>query len=118
VVSAPEKHSVSMGKTSGSSPAEDRYYVVVIYDISDAKKYRMLVKTLQRYGTRIQKSVYEANLKRSQIKRMLEAIEKLMASEKYYNPSDNVRVYKISGGCDVTVFGTYESNILEENIFC
>ena len=112
-----EISNISHGKSSGASPADDRYYVVVFFDISDSKKYRSLVKILKSYGSRIQKSVFEAQLKRSQIKELLESIEKLMSLEKSFNESDNVRIYKISGGCDVTVFGVYESNILEENIF-
>jgi hypothetical protein len=39
-----------------------------------------------------------------------------MAAEKFFNSSDSVRVYKIAGNCDVTVYGSYQNNILEENI--
>jgi CRISPR-associated protein Cas2 len=111
------KTTVSLGKLSGPSPADDKFYVVVFFDISEAKKYRMLTKILKSYGTRIQKSVFEAQLKRSQIKELAVSIERLMSAEKHFNPVDNVRIYKISGNCDVTVFGTYEGTILEENIF-
>jgi CRISPR-associated protein Cas2 len=112
-----DKASLTLGKLSGASPADDRYYIIVFFDISDAKKYRALVKTLKNYGSRIQKSVFEAQLKKAQIKTLTASIEKLMASEKYFDPSDNVRIYKIAGSCDATVFGSCESTILEEIIF-
>lgn len=117
-MSAPlKKTCCTLGKLSGSSPSEDRYYVVVLFDISDAKKYRQLVKLLKRYGSRIQKSVFEGQLKPAQVKSLLASIEKLMLSERYYNLSDNIRMYKIAGNCDLTVFGSYEETLLEENMF-
>jgi CRISPR-associated endonuclease Cas2 len=111
------KKELTLGKLSGASPASDRYYVVVLFDISEAKKYRALLKILKGYGCRIQKSVFEAHLKRSQIKEMTTKIEMLMESERFYNPNDNVRIYRIAGNCALTVFGSYQSNIQEENIF-
>ena len=112
-----DKTEVSVGKTAGASPAESTYYVLVLFDISDAKKYRNLMRLLKRYGTRIQKSVFEGQLRRSQIKELVGAIEKLMGSARFYNADDNVRIYKIASSCEVTVFGRYESNLTEENIF-
>jgi CRISPR-associated endonuclease Cas2 len=107
----------SPGKIKGPSPAEDRYYVLVLFDISDQKKYRLLLKILKRYGARIQRSVFEAQLKSQQIRDLSVAIEKLMAAERYANPDDNVRIYKIASNCSVTVFGKYESNLPESDIF-
>ncbi len=37
-------HETRLGKIRGSSPAEDRYYVVVLFDISNQKKYRRIIK--------------------------------------------------------------------------
>jgi len=108
---------VTYSKISGSSPAEDRYYVLVVFDISDSKKYRLLIKTLNRYSTRIQKSVFEAQLTRKQIKDLMTSVEQLMLSEKYYHQADNVRIYRIAGNCSVTIYGTNESVIYEDNIF-
>jgi CRISPR-associated endonuclease Cas2 len=105
------KKELTLGKLPGASPASDRYYVVALFDISEAKKYRALLKILKSYSCRIQKSVFEAHLKRSQIKEMSAKIETLMTSERYYNPSDNVRLYRIAGNCALTVFGSYQSTI-------
>ncbi len=54
---------LSLGRIAGASPAENRYYVLVMFDIADPKKYRLLMRILKRYATRIQKSVFEAQLK-------------------------------------------------------
>ena len=96
----------SEGRLTGPSPAENRYYVLVLFDISDSKKYRLLVRLLKRYSSRIQKSVFEAHLKLAQIRELMEGIEDLMASELCFNPEDNVRLYRIALNGDVTVFGT------------
>lgn len=111
------KSEFAVGRIAGASPAEHRYYVLVMFDISEAKKYRMLVRTLKKYGLPIQRSVFEAQLKPGQIKDLLGEVERLMSSERFYNPSDNVRVYKVAGNCDVTVFGQYVSTLTEENVF-
>lgn len=106
-----------MGKLHGASPSESRYYVLVLFDISDARKYRSFVKVVKRYATRVQKSVFEAYLKSFQVKEMIGLIERLMKSDAFFNPDDRVRIYKISGNCDVVDFGVHQSNLPEENIF-
>lgn len=108
---------MTLSKMPGASPAESRYYVLLLFDIADAKKYRLLMRILKRYSTRIQKSVFEAFLKPRQIKQMTDEIEKLMASDRYYNPDDNIRIYRIAGKCDVTVFGTCRTTGVETDIF-
>ena len=35
--SLPKVHRVSHGKMNGASPAEDRFYTLIFYDISDAR---------------------------------------------------------------------------------
>lgn len=109
--------SCSPGRVNGPSPAENRYYVIVLFDISDAKKYRLLTKVLKGYGTRIQKSVFEAQLKRSQIKTLIASVEKLMSSRRFFNPDDNIRIYEIAGHCDLTIFGECHIDVIEDNIF-
>ncbi|WP_303133520.1 CRISPR-associated endonuclease Cas2 [uncultured Olsenella sp.] len=105
------------GKVRGTSPSEDTYYVLVLFDISEAKKYRFLVRALKKYGLRVQKSVFEAQITQSKLKRLLVQIERLMSSERFFNPDDNVRVYKIAGECELSVFGECVDTTFEENIF-
>lgn len=108
---------MSVGKTKGSSPSEDQYYLVMFFDISEPKKYRTLVKIMKSYGNRIQKSVFEAQLRSYQIKDLINKVKRVMESRRYYNESDNVRFYKIAGNCEVTVLGECDQPISEENIF-
>lgn len=42
--------------------SDKRYIVLVIYDIVDNKKRNRMVKCLERYGVRVQKSAFEAYL--------------------------------------------------------
>lgn len=108
---------VSHGKIHGASPAEDRFYVLIFYDISNAKKYRCLVKILNSYGVRVQKSVFEAQLKREQIKDLSAEVGKLMADGRFYSAGDSIRIYKIAGNCEATIFGLYCDTSMEDNLF-
>lgn len=55
----------------------------------------------------------------SDFKKLLDGIEKLMRSKRYFDANDKVRVYKISNGCQAVIFG--ESNNysfdLDANLF-
>ena len=104
------------GRTRGPSPAADRFYVLILFDISEPKKYRTLVKILKRYGFRIQKSVFEAELTHRQIAELVTSLEKLMRSERFYDVNDSIRVYRISGNCEAIAFGNYTSTVLPENM--
>ena len=108
---------LSLGKQGGASPAENRYYVLVLFDIAEQKKYRLLMRRLKRYAVRIQKSVFEAWLKPRQIRDMSVAIERLMSLERYFDSDDNVRIYRMAGNCDVTVFGECRTAQAESDIF-
>lgn len=104
-------------RIEAASPSEHRYYVLVLFDITDTKKYGKLVKLIKRYCTRIQKSVFEAYLRQKQIAEFENQINRIMRSDRYYNPSDRVRLYKLSGKPSVTIFGEYDPIGIEENIF-
>ena len=61
--------------------------IVVCYDISDNKRRNQMVKLLERYLFRVQRSVFEAML------------------TSFAKDDDNIRIYKINGSGDVTVYG-------------
>lgn len=109
----------SFGKVPGASPSENKFYVLVMFDISGRKKYTLLVKLLNRYSYRIQNSVFEGYLKMSDYKALVAGIEKLMRSKRYFDAGDKVRVYKVSSACDAVVFGECvdEGISLDENLF-
>lgn len=103
----------------GESPSENKFYTLIMFDISGRKKYSLLTKLLKRYSRRIQNSVYEAYLKPADIKRLTEGVERLMGSERYFDPGDRVRIYRMSGSCSAAMFGECEDNEedLQPNIF-
>ncbi len=107
------------GKVAGASPAENKFYVLVMFDVSNRKKYTLLLKHLKRYSYRIQNSVFEAHLRMADFKELVAGIERLMRSKRYFDEADRVRIYRISSGCEAVIFGenSAESIDLDENLF-
>lgn len=114
-----QKAERSFGRVPGASPSENKFYILAMFDISDRKKYTVLIKLLKQYSCRIQYSVFEAYLKTTDIKELLEGVEKIMKSDRYFNPDDSVRIYKMSGICQAVIFGKCDDDVigLEENLF-
>lgn len=50
---------------------ERKFIVLMIYDIVDNKRRNKMVKCLEAYGVRVQKSAFEALLNRRQYEKML-----------------------------------------------
>lgn len=63
-------------------------FVVVSYDITDDKRRRRVQKWLENFGTRVQYSVFECDLKEPPYKRMRGRIKTLIAPQE-----DSVRFY-------------------------
>jgi CRISPR-associated protein Cas2 len=78
---------------------EQKYFVLVIYDISQNKRRSNLVKVLQSFGFRVQKSAFVAFLCPGMYQKMLKKISSIP------DENDSVRVYKIRGEGAVTIFG-------------
>jgi CRISPR-associated protein Cas2 len=76
------------------------FTVLVIYDITDNKHRLKISKLLDSYGTRVQKSCYEAKLTSVQYQKLLRDIKKNLMEE------DNIRIYKINGYDEIVSFGT------------
>ena len=107
------------GRKEGSSPAENKFYTLIMFDISNRKKYSLLTRLLKRYSRRIQNSVYEAYLKPADVKELTEGVKKLMGSDRYFDPADRVRIYKVSGPCSAMLYGECADDDadLRQNIF-
>lgn len=118
-MSALEVSTRHYSRKEGASPAENKFYTLIMFDISNRKKYSLITKLLKRYSRRIQNSVYEAYLKPADMKELTEAIERLMGSERYYDPADKVRIYKMSGSCSAALYGECadDDSDLRQNIF-
>lgn len=84
--------------------------IVVCYDISDNKRRNKMVKLLERYLFRVQRSVFEAMLSPQKTRQLKNELESFAKEE------DNIRIYKINGFGDVTVYGNAEKIEDEEVI--
>jgi CRISPR-associated protein Cas2 len=60
-------------------------YVIISYDITDNKLRNKIAKLLEKYGFRVQKSVFEAYIKPNQFEQMKRRLKNLlkMAKIKY-----------------------------------
>jgi len=69
-------------------------FVVVSYDIANDKRRNKIARTMEDYGTRVQYSVFEVNLKPSQVDKMRADLVKIV-DEKV----DSIRFYRLCQAC-------------------
>lgn len=114
-----KKTEKSYNRIEGCVPAESKCYVLIMFDISDVKKYTVLTKLFKRHGYRIQNSVYEGYVKPADYRDLVSQVEKIMGGKRFYDPEDRVRIYRITGSCSALIYGpcSDEYNLLEENLF-
>ena len=84
--------------------AKKKFIVLMIYDIVDNKQRNKMVKCLEHYGVRVQKSAFEALLDSEQYLRMLAESSSLIHEE-----TDSLRVYVLDDIIDVYTWGIGES---------
>ncbi len=99
-----------LGLNNEEQSKDKKHFVLIIYDISDNKKRNQMVKILESYGVRVQKSAFEAILRPNKYKKLINGIKNIPEA------SDSVRIYKIQGQGTVEVFGEPFSLEEEETI--
>ena len=72
---------------------------VIIYDITSNKQRTRMVKLLESFGRRVQKSAFEAWLDYKSYSRLCARIERLITSE------DHVKIYRLSGAAETKAWG-------------
>ena len=77
----------------------DKKLILIIYDIIDNKRRTKMVKLLESYGTRVQRSAFEALINRSQYSKIIEGIKKTISNE------DNVRIYRLNKNVITQIYG-------------
>ena len=82
---------------------ERKFIVLMIYDIVDDKRRNKMVKCLEAYGVRVQKSAFEALLNRRQYEKMLRESSILIDEA-----VDSLRVYVLDDIIDVYTWGIGE----------
>lgn len=77
-----------------------KYIILVIYDITDDKQRLKVYKFLSKYGQSVQKSSFEARLSKDKCDKLIAGLRTILFEE------DNVRIYKLYGKEEITVFGS------------
>lgn len=77
----------------------DKKLVLIIYDIIDNKRRSKMVKLLESYGVRVQKSAFEILINRTQYLEIIKGIKNIITNE------DNVRIYRLNSSNEVLLFG-------------
>lgn len=83
--------------------------VLVIYDISNDKKRRELVKYLQSYCGRVQRSAFECIMTKKLYKNLIKDIKKYMDPK-----TDSIRIYKLNRDNKILNFGVNKLTDLDE----
>lgn len=91
---------------------ERRYIVLVIYDITDNRRRARMVKCLERYGIRVQKSAFEAFLTEKKYDRMVG-----MASGLIDPAADSLRIYLLANHTSVRSWGIGDRHVEDVVIF-
>ncbi len=87
----------------------DKYFLVIVYDISNDKRRTKLHKLLKNYGSPVQYSVFEVILSMEEIKQMKKEVQKLLRPK-----TDHLRYYSICKTCKqkTEIIGRFE--VIEE----
>jgi CRISPR-associated protein Cas2 len=70
---------------------DKRYVILTIYDIVDNRRRYRMVKCLERYGIRVQKSAFEAYLSKVKYRQMVQECVPIIDCDK-----DSLRIYFLS----------------------
>ena len=70
-------------------------HIVVVYDISDNKTRRIIGEILEAYGTRVNRSVFECQIKNEKQRKNLE----LAILNEIDIGADSVRIYSVCANC-------------------
>jgi CRISPR-associated protein Cas2 len=82
---------------------------LVCYDIENDKKRTRLVKILEKYGERVQFSVFEIQLPPS----LLKTLRKKLAAEKILEKTDSLLIYPLCDTCYPKVERTGKNRLLD-----
>lgn len=87
---------------------EHRPMALVIYDITDNKRRLRMVKCLEKYGLRVQRSAFEAFLDKKRRERMEREASKLIDEEE-----DSLRIYVLRDPLAVKTWGRGDAHTEE-----
>lgn len=82
---------------------EKKYTVLIIYDIVEDKRRSKMVKCLEQYAHRVQKSAFEGQLTEKQYKKLVTQAPRYISKQ-----TDSLRIYIHMPGTQVTAWGKKE----------
>ncbi len=88
--------------------AEQRYVVLTIYDIADNKRRNQMVKCLESYGKRVQKSAFESWLTKAETKDMVSKAKSIVNELE-----DSLIIYVLAKEHTILKFGNQEENFTD-----
>ena len=91
---------------------ERRYIVLVIYDIVDNKRRSRMVKCVERYGVRVQKSAFEAFLSKNNYERFVEEKSRLIDLD-----TDSLLIFLLADHTSVRSWGVGDRHVEDVIIF-
>lgn len=94
------------------APDERRYIILVIYDIIDNKRRLKMVKCLESYGVRVQKSAFEAFLSKKKYEKLVLEAQSLIDHE-----TDSLRIYLLANHTMVRSWGIGDKHVEDVIIF-
>lgn len=80
---------------------ERQFFILVIYDIISDKRRRRMVKVLESFGDRVQKSAFECIINRRRYDRLLRLAPRCIDAKE-----DSLRIYLLNGRMSVMSWGS------------
>ena len=71
--------------------------VIIAYDVTDDRRRYHLCKALERYGVRIQYSVFDLSITSKDLQKLVDHLQRLID-----NKADRLLVLQLCGGCHAT----------------
>ena len=88
-------------------------YLLITYDIADRKRLYRVARLMERYGLRVQKSVFECRIDPAQLKHLLGEVKPLLKIKE-----DRIHIYRICESCQPKFrgFGGHPDLSAEERV--
>ena len=84
-----------------------KYLVLIIYDVTDDKRRRKLVKYLEQYAVRIQYSAFQGYLTAAQYKKLCNQAGRFINAK-----TDSLRIYKNTENLKIKIWGRHTEEVL------
>lgn len=91
---------------------DKRYIVLVIYDIVDNKRRSKMVKCLEGFGVRVQKSAFEAYLNKKRYEKLVKYTSNIVDTYE-----DSLRIYLLADHTSVRSWGRGHEHVEDIIIF-